>query len=303
MKLKYQYSVFGLNFESEIEFPELVKSIGNIDVTIQFGKVPESLGINSYKGVCFEAIPGYLLLEAKNIARYFVSEGKKIVIDPFPQADESSIRLFLLGSVMGALLHQRGILPLHGNSVHINNGSVLIAGISGAGKSTIAAVLALKGFEPITDDITAIEFVDDIPVVLPGIPQLKLWHDSIIKMNITIDGLKRVRKELEKFYYPAKSTYNNVVLPLKKIYIMNINNLEGIVIKPLSGIEKFTVLKNHTYRYNYVKSMNLEINHFELVSRLASNIDISRLFRGKKGFDAEELAETVIKDLKIMNGK
>jgi hypothetical protein len=297
LKSTYKYSIFGLNFESDIKCPELAVAANIPDVKIRYGKVPESLGPKSHKGVCFEALPGSLLIKTKDIARYLITEGREIIIEPEKEENESSIRLFLLGSAMGALLHQRGILPLHGNGILFHNKGVLFAGISGAGKSTLAAMMALKGFEPVTDDITAIGYMNETPVILPGIPQLKLWQDSILKMNLKTKGLKKVRDELEKYYYPVKGKTNNVFVPLKKIYIMNMNNQEGIAIKPLNGIEKFTVLKNHTYRYNYVKSMNLEKSHFELSTRLASKIEISRLFRGRKGFDAGELADAVIEDL------
>jgi hypothetical protein len=300
LKSKYKFTVFGLNFESDINCPDLSVSENSADVIIRFGNVPETLGDKSFKGVCFEAIPGALIITAKNIARYFITEGKEIVVMPEPEAKEQSIRLFLLGSAMGALLHQRGILPLHGNGVCFNKNGILFTGTSGVGKSTLAAMMALKGFKPITDDIAAIGYMNEIPVMLPGLPHLKLWQDSILKMNLKTKGLKKVRDELEKYYYPVKNRTFDDFIPLKKIYIMNINNQEGIAIKPLTGIEKFTVLKNHTYRYTYVKSMNLEKNHFDLTTRLASKIEISRLYRGKKGFDAGELADAVIHDIKNM---
>jgi hypothetical protein len=298
LELRYKYSVFGLNISSEIEITELAVTSNNTDITIQLGRVPESLGDKSYKGVCFEAIPGSLIIVAKNIARYFINDGKEIIIEPEPQAKESAIRLFLLGSAMGALLHQRGILPIHGNGIKFNDKAILFAGISGAGKSTLAAMMAAKGFQPITDDITAIGFENEVPIILPGIPHLKLWQDSIHKLKLKSDGLIKVREELEKYYFPTSKILTNDGVPLKKIYVININNQEGIAVRPLSGIEKFIVLKNHTYRYNYVKGMNLEENHFGLTTKLASKIEISRLFRGKKGFDAGELADTVINDLK-----
>ena len=298
LKNFYKYSVFGINIDSELECPELAISKNTAEVFFRFGNVPETLGINSNKGVCFEAIPDELILRVKNIARYFIKGGREIIIEPEMKVNNSSIRLFLLGSAMGALLHQRGILPIHGNCILYKNEGILFAGISGAGKSTLAAMMVSKGFEPVTDDITAIGFENNEPVILPGVPHLKLWQDSIHKMNLKTEGLKKVRDEIEKYYIPVTSKFVKTNIPLKKIYIININNQEGIALKTVSGIEKFTVLKNHTYRYNYVKGMNLQKHHFELVSKLASKVEIKRLLRGRKGFDANELAEAVLTDLK-----
>ena len=61
--------------------------------------------------------------------------------DPAPGRDlyESDVRVFLLGSCIGALLHQRGILVLHAGAIHTDKGAVLFTGPWGIGKSTLLA--------------------------------------------------------------------------------------------------------------------------------------------------------------------
>ncbi len=59
--------------------------------------------------------------------------------------DDDDVRLFLLGSVMGAVLHYRGVTPLHGNGFVHEGGAVLVLGNMGVGKSTLAAALVKKG--------------------------------------------------------------------------------------------------------------------------------------------------------------
>lgn len=282
MKDFYKYKIFGLVVSSEIECPEINIVSGAPDVVIRFGYVPLTFDFPSYKGACFESTPGKLLLKVMNVARYLVSNGNEIIIDPEPNADEPSIRLFLLGSAMGALLLQRGILPLHGSSISANNEAIVIAGMTGMGKSTLAARLLLERFEPLADDIAAINFKDNIPYVIPGIRHLKLWRDSLLKLNIQTDGLKKVRNELEKFYYLPKLKFRNNAYPLKMIYILNYHNDGEIEIRALSGVEKFRVLRNNIYRRSFVEGMDMEKTHFELIGKLASKTKISKLFRGKK---------------------
>lgn len=62
----------------------------------------------------FEATPGCFELTVPEVARYEVRDGKSITILPIANADEDAVRLYFLGSLLGALLHQRGVLPLHG---------------------------------------------------------------------------------------------------------------------------------------------------------------------------------------------
>lgn len=285
-----------MSIESEIEFSELSGTSVNPEISIKYGKVPANLGESSIKGVAYEAKPGKLLLRVPNVANYLVSNGNSIIIDAFPGVEESTIKLFILGSAIGALLHQRGVLAIHSSAIALGTDAFLICGTSGAGKSTLAAMLVSKGYKLLTDDVSAIAFENDKPVILPGINVLKLWKDSLLKLNFNPDNLTRVREGLEKFYVPIKNEVPSQKLFLKKIYIINTGNTEEITVIPLKGIEKFTALKNHTYRFSFVKGMGLENNHFESAGKLASLLKISRIMRYKKGFDLEKLADVVIND-------
>lgn len=293
----YTYSAFGLKIASEIECPEMQKTSGNPDVTIRLGFVPNTLNNSSYKGACFEALPGLLLLKVLNVARYLVSEGNDIVIEPLPGADENSIRLFLLGSALGALLHQRSILPVHGSAAIINNSGVIFAGISGSGKSTLLAYLISKGYKAITDDIAAVTFYDDIPFILPGLHQIKLWHDSLLKLKMFKKNLQKVRNELDKYQLPIEPLLHDQKINLKRIYVLNVKNEKGISVQPVSGIEKFTLLKNQTFRFNFIKGLKQEKTHFMLCNKLASSVEVKILARENNNFALEQFAETVLKDM------
>jgi len=286
-----------LIIDSEIELKELPDTKGTPDVTIWFGNVPENLGNFSYKGVCFETMPKKLLLKPLNIARYLITNGNEITIEPIDKSNVQAIRLFLLGSAMGALLHQRNILPLHGSSIGFNDQAVVFAGVSGSGKSTLAAMFNKTGFPSLADDISAISIINEKPVLLPGISQIKLWHDAIIKLKINPSNLLKVRSELEKYYYPVNNYNFANAITLKRIYILSIRNQGGIEIEMVSGIEKFNLLKTNTYRYNFVRGMNLEVEHFKMATNLASKIEICKISRESKGFEIEKLADIVISDL------
>jgi hypothetical protein len=293
----YTYFAFGLVINSEIELKELPEIKGNPDVIIRFGIVPDVLENFNYKGVCFEAMPGKLLLKPLNIARYLIINGNEIIVEPIDKSNEPAIRLFLLGSAMGALLHQRNILPLHGSCINFNNQAVVFAGVSGSGKSTLSAKLCEKGYPSLADDISAISFNKEAPILLPGIPQLKLWRDSLIKLKIETSGLQKVRAELEKYLFPVDNFNLSHKMPLKKIYIISTKNQAGTEIEKINGIDKFNLLKTHTYRYNFVRGMNLELSHFKLASGLASKIEVCKLSRESNGFEIDKLADIVIDDL------
>ena len=72
------------------------------------------------------------------------------------EADEDKIRLYILGTCMGALLMQRKILPLHGSAIAIDGKAYAFVGDSGAGKSTLASAFLSKGYKLLSDDVIAV---------------------------------------------------------------------------------------------------------------------------------------------------
>src|SRR5207244_417714 len=84
-----------------------------------------------------------------------VTGGNLVDFEAAPEADDAA-RLVLLGSCTGALLYQRGLIPLHANAVVTpRGGAVLIAGRIGAGKSTTTLSLLRMGHRLLADDISA----------------------------------------------------------------------------------------------------------------------------------------------------
>ena len=76
-------------------------------------------------------------------------------------ANEDHVRLYILGTCMGALLLQRKILPLHGSAIAINGKAYAIVGDSGAGKSTLASAFLNKGYQLLSDDVIPVSLSNE----------------------------------------------------------------------------------------------------------------------------------------------
>jgi hypothetical protein len=72
-------------------------------------------------------------------------------------------------SAMTLLAGERGGLPLHASAVSIGDRAVVICGVTGRGKSTLAATLVARGHEGIAEDGAVVGFGDDGPTVWPGL--------------------------------------------------------------------------------------------------------------------------------------
>lgn len=293
----YFYRAFGLNISSSIEIPEFVKAEGKPDVNIRFENVPDSLEKPKKVGVRFQAKPGCLLLKVDNIAKYLVSNGSQVIVEKSPGAKDEEIRLFLLSSVCGALLHQRGMLPLHASAIKVKDKCVVFCGASGNGKSTIAKTFIDRGYDLHADDICVISVnKEGIPLIYPGYPQLKLWEDALIETGEKPTSYTRVRQVLDKFAIPANDKFNNKPLPLKKIYILHPCNKSEIEISALTGMKKFNALKNHTYRFKFLAGLEKEASHFKTAGYVGNWVPISRVQRPQKPYLLNELADLLEKD-------
>src|ERR671916_605423 len=54
-------------------------------------------------------------LDLEGVGWFYARFGDYIEIMPYPNANQSTLELYLNGSVYGAILHQRKTLPLHGS--------------------------------------------------------------------------------------------------------------------------------------------------------------------------------------------
>jgi hypothetical protein len=284
--INYYYKVYGLYIGSELELPELspVQNI-KVDVTIGFGEVPEHLPEVRGSGVLFEAAFNDFLFKFEGIGRYRVQDGIRIIIQPEKEAHPAEIRLVLLGSSIGALLHQRGMLAIHGSAITDGKQTTILSGPSGVGKSTLAAGLLELGYSVIADDISVIGRNEKKHfIVESGIPHLKLWKDVLAHLN-KADDFSKVRPQLEKYRIPIPVLEEETPC-LSKIVILSPSNSTDFSYSEILGKEKFHLLRNTTYRLQFIHKMNETGVHFRNLSQVVNSV---QMFHAKRPHDPLEI--------------
>jgi hypothetical protein len=275
------YSVFGLRVRSRVPLPELFAADGEgePDVTIALGAVPEADGVQP--GLW--PMDGALLLVVRDVGRYRIEAGRRIIIEPQPEVPERNVRLFLLGSAFGALLHQRGLLPLHANAVEIDRSAVAFMGPSGAGKSTLAAWFHDQGYRVIADDVCVIGFDDQgRPFAAPGLPRLRLWAEALELMGRGTEGFQRsyiaAAEQLEKFDVPIDTNSAAVKqIELSALYLLE--QSESYSVERLRGIDAAEAIFANTYRGMFVVTAGGQQSHWQSVVRLVETIPVFRASR------------------------
>jgi hypothetical protein len=253
-----------------------------LSTSIEIKKSDEEMGepeFSIFSRPHFKVKEDDFFLNVKDVARYRVQNGEKIQICPYENANDESVMLFLEGSVFGALLHQRGILPFHGSSfVHKGKG-IAVCGCSGAGKSAVTAAFCGQGATFVNDDITPVSVTGTETNILPVKTRIKLWNDSLRELELVSGNLQKIRPGMEKFYLPVEERYENEH-PLNYIFILSMHNKDEFRATELKGIEKYRALRHQIYRKIYLKGMpETEKRYFGQLLFLASKVPVITIVR------------------------
>jgi hypothetical protein len=291
----FTYVAFGLNICSDLECGELRPGDGIAHVRVRFGHVPENLQEPSTQGVLYQASRGKFLLQMDGVARYLISNGDDIVIEPAPGAEADAIRLFLLGSAFGVLLHQRNVLPVHGSAIVTPRGAVIFAGPSGHGKSTLAGAFHNRGYPVLADEICAVG-TTGTPLVFAGSPYLMLWADALEKLGKSNPGLLQARSHLEKYILPLDDGFAVEAVPLHALYVLEMAQAGVLGLSPVTRLAKIRAVARCTYREQFVKGMGLVDQHLKQIGEVARNAPVTCI-QGRKGsLSVDELADLLERD-------
>lgn len=262
-------TAFGLTIASELALPDLPPAKANrADVSIRFGRVADAAAL----------VPGYTVdrdstvLRVPGVATFRIAHGREIVIDPDPDSVPADLRLFALGSAMGALLHQRGVLPLHANGIAFGGtAAVAFMGPSGSGKSTLAGWFHDRGHPILSDDVCAV-LRDEAGGfrVEPGIPRLRLWDEALRSSGRDRADFERSFSGADKYDVPI--AHQAGALPLRAIYLLRRAARTRIV--ALTGVAAVQALAAETYRAGWLSRADRTGVHVAACAELARAVPV-----------------------------
>jgi hypothetical protein len=276
----HRYAGFGLTLDCEIACPELLPGDGATDVRVRVGAVPESLERPLARGVTFEADAEQVLLSFPGAARFLVHQGREITVQPASEAADDSVRAFLLGPALGAVLLQRGVLALHAAACASATGAVLLAGASGRGKSTLLAALLARGHRMLSDDLSAVTLDSaGLPIAHPAFARVRLLADSLDRLGLDRRDVRPVRPSVSKYSVPATVEFCGDPRPIRAVYVLDYRSAGEIQLLPLSGQERLAAIRSHVYSRRLAEGLRLHRLHFPLAATLASQVPVVRVSR------------------------
>jgi hypothetical protein len=300
---KYRYTAFGLNLASATPIPglDLLPATNAADLAIFLGAASTtypSLDPSSWRSFYVSPYMGEFGIPILEVWRhistgefrwryddgteFFIDSDATTVLSRWPEdlslADSAA---YLLGPVMGFLLHRRGRLCLHASAVAIKDVAIGILGPAGAGKSTTAAGFARMGYPVISDDIAVIEPAVAAFMVQPGYPRLCLCPDAVDTLYGTLDALPLISPNWDKRYLDLagpEHIFQTSALPLAAVYRLDDRSAAGFhpKFRDCTPRESLLDLLGNTY-VNYLLEPGQRASEFALLGRLVAQVPLRRV--------------------------
>jgi hypothetical protein len=299
----FYYRAYELNIASDLEFPGLVAVEPELgaydhDISISTVDVLPDLPNATIRESWWQVSPTAFRMEVDAVAVYQVENGRRILVQALPDADPADVRIFLMGSAMGALLYQRGLFPLHGSAVETPWGAMVFVGPSGIGKSTLAAHFHRAGYRLIADDVCAISrAADGSLLVLPAFPHLRLKTDAVGRLYGEAVTSPPSHFDVDKFVLSLGEGHASTPVPLGAVHVLkdadNEDNAdtENPILTPLGGFESIQALADNLYRPNFLQGMQTRGDVLRLAGEIAQSTEIVQLSRPR---DAAKLDGLVL---------
>jgi hypothetical protein len=235
----------------------------------------------------YEVLPGLFRLDVPDVARYRVEDGSRIFIEPRPDAPLEKVRLFLLGSVMGAVLYQRGFFPLHGSAVETPWGAMVFVGNQGMGKSTLAAQFLKKGYRLLSDDVCAVVPAPGGFQIPPALAQFRLCADAFERFG----PIASARFDVDKFLVPMGDSYCPHSVPLGAIHVLADHDEESPGFQIARGFDRVKRLLENLYRPHYLKGQETQRDLVRLAAQIAEKAALVSVTRRRNPDELKDMVE------------
>jgi len=215
-------------------------------------------------------------------ALFFVdAAAKRLWGTCLPPLTHEDVATYLLGPVMGFVLRRRSVLALHASAVCIGGQAVALCGESQAGKSTMAAALALRGIPVLCEDVTPLVEVAGRFQVEPGYPRVCLWPEAVEELFGARDALPRLTPSWEKFFLPLdgrNAIFEEQRRVVSAVYLLapRVAEADAPRIEAITARGALLDLVQNTYM-NWLLDRRQRAAEFDALSKLVTQVPIRRI--------------------------
>lgn len=261
----FSYRICGCTFQSNLSIPELAPA-GEQPTGFTFQLLA---GAKDFSTACswlnhwylpdgtiwlaFARLETGYLLRFPALADFVVSTDARAV-RCYPQAEIplETVRHLLLNQVIPIVLGHLGKLVLHASACITPQGAIAFMGVTGTGKSTLAASFGLRGFPVLTDDCLVVEQQDGVMVCVPSYPGLRLWPETVTALfaqEPVLEPLAHYTEKKRLLFDPVPCAGPFL---LRGVYVLTQpqqgETSAGVTITPLVASESFLATIKNTFQ-------------------------------------------------------
>lgn len=288
----YCYKVFGIRIKSDLEFPQLITDeVGaNFDAEIEAVPLSERI-LELWPGKRYEFGREYSWLSNKT-CQLQVYDGKRITYALTGEGNPEWLQTYILGYGMSMLALQRDMLPIHCSVVADEKGAVLIAGESGAGKSTATTAFLKAGYTLMADDMAWA----DGEKVYPAFPYQKLCRDVVEREGYDLDELIYIDEQKDKFLARYRGEFATEARPMKGFILLHLTREEQVTIRELTGFDRMHVYVGNLFlRRLLTKEQKYAPYIGKIGLEMASKVPLLCIGRPEGKDTAAEVVQTAMK--------
>lgn len=277
-KKVFKYHAFGLRISSEVILSDLpiahFSSSSEININLlQHPKLTELFKPLFSEVSYVVEHPQSVFFKIAHVGQAHVKNGRTITLDLLPQADLDVLRIYLLGSIFGVLLMQRGFFCVHASALSYEGKVFLFMGESGQGKSTTCKYFISKGFTYLGDDYLPIAITKDHAMAIPSFPQIKLWGDTLQMVNLQQNEfVKQIRSDVAKYNVFNFTTFSTETSPVAGIIQLEWNDENELLLNRLLPNEAQIACLKNIYRKELLPDLNLYSKAFLFARNLSERV-------------------------------
>lgn len=199
--------------------------------------------------------------------------------------------------VIPLLMAHKGQHVYHGGAVAAGDGAVAFIARSGHGKSTLVAALAARGFPFFSDDCLLVEEMPGGGVqVLPHVPSIRLWPDSLARLAPPASELSHCPGSPKpRLNAGDRLPFADAPLPLKRVYVLGDGREEGVALVPLSPADAVLGWASNGFILDIKDRERLAAN-LRWAARMVASIPARRLEYPRRYERLDEVLDAVLAD-------
>lgn len=197
-------------------------------------------------------------------------DGRDVYSRPAAGTDRHTVEHLFLNQVEPLALGRQGHWVLHASAVSLGDHAVAFLGVSGRGKSTLAASFAQQGAPFLTDDGLRLQVRGPDLLVLPSHASIRLWQDSqqaLAAQAAAAPALAHTPKA--RLMAGAELPHCDAPLPLRAFYFLGEGETAAVRIEPLRPAETTAQLVRNSFVLD-TEDRRALAQHFDAVAAIAA---------------------------------